>query len=84
MLRGGKPLFSANSNPDQLVQLIKILGTPSSDQVKKMNPNYPYKDIIKVKPAKLESHFPALTPESAINLVFCFLKYDPVERLSAI
>ena len=34
----GEPLFPGNSSLHQLVQIIKILGTPKLDQIKEMNP----------------------------------------------
>jgi glycogen synthase kinase 3 beta len=34
----GEPIFAGDSAVDQLVEIIKILGTPTLEQVKKMNP----------------------------------------------
>lgn len=42
-----------------------------------MNPEYPYKNLIKVKPIKIESLFPSCIPEEAIDLVVSLLTYDP-------
>ena len=36
----GKPLFPGDSNVDQLVEIIKVLGTPTAEQIKSMNPSY--------------------------------------------
>lgn len=36
----GRPLFPGDSGVDQLVEIIKVLGTPTFDQVKEMNPQY--------------------------------------------
>ena len=36
----GSPLFPGESGIDQLVEIIKILGTPSKEQIRTMNPNY--------------------------------------------
>jgi hypothetical protein len=47
-----------------------VLGTPSELDVKRMNPTYPYKEVIKVKPSKRDALFPPKTPEEAINLTF--------------
>ena len=33
----GEPLFPGDSGLDQLVEIIKILGTPTQDQIKIMN-----------------------------------------------
>lgn len=36
----GQPIFPGDSGVDQLVEIIKVLGTPSRDQIHSMNPNY--------------------------------------------
>ena len=36
----GQPLFPGESGVDQLVEIIKVLGTPTRDQIHSMNPNY--------------------------------------------
>jgi len=36
----GHPLFPGESGVDQLVEIIKILGTPTKEQIMIMNPNY--------------------------------------------
>jgi glycogen synthase kinase 3 beta len=47
----GQPLFSGESGVDQLVETIKVLGTPTIDQIKSMNPN------------NTEFKFPQLKPQ---------------------
>lgn len=34
----GEPLFPGDSSIDQLVEIIKVLGTPTKDQINDMNP----------------------------------------------
>lgn len=36
----GQPLFPGTSSVDQLVKIIKILGTPSKKEIEAMNKNY--------------------------------------------
>ncbi|CAN6484903.1 unnamed protein product [Victoria cruziana] len=36
----GQPLFPGESGVDQLVEIIKILGTPTREEIRCMNPNY--------------------------------------------
>lgn len=36
----GQPLFPGESGVDQLVEIIKVLGTPTREQIRAMNPNY--------------------------------------------
>lgn len=47
----GKAIFPGESAVDQIVEIIKILGTPSKNQILSMNPNY------------LEYRFPIITPQ---------------------
>ena len=36
----GHPLFPGETGVDQLVEIIKVLGTPTKEEVEAMNPNY--------------------------------------------
>lgn len=36
----GAPLFPGDSGVDQIVEIIKVLGTPTRDQLQAMNPHY--------------------------------------------
>jgi glycogen synthase kinase 3 beta len=36
----GQPIFPGESGVDQLVEIIKILGTPSREEILAMNPEY--------------------------------------------
>ncbi|KAL8139068.1 hypothetical protein V2J09_005069 [Rumex salicifolius] len=36
----GQPLFPGESGVDQLVEIIKVLGTPTREEIRCMNPNY--------------------------------------------
>ncbi len=36
----GHPLFPGDSGVDQLVEIIKVLGTPTREEIRAMNPNY--------------------------------------------
>jgi hypothetical protein len=38
----GQPLFPGESGIDQLVEIIKVLGTPTREQIKSMNPSCQY------------------------------------------
>ena len=38
----GFPIFRANSNIDQLVEIVKIMGTPTKDEILEMNPNFEF------------------------------------------
>jgi len=57
----GKPIFPGESAVDQLVEIIKILGTPTFEQIKTMNPDFK------------EFKFPNIKPFQW-NKVSCFLR----------
>eukprot|EP00347_Sterkiella_histriomuscorum_P014901 403359081 len=84
MLRGGKVLFAGDSNTDQLVKIIQAFGTPNSEQVHAMNPDYKEKNLVKIKPQDIKKLFPSTVPEEGLSLMIQLLQYDPRERLSAI
>ena len=46
----GQPLFPGESGVDQLVEIIKVMGTPSAQQVRAMNPNYNEFKFPQIKP----------------------------------
>ena len=46
----GEPLFAGESGIDQLVEIIKVLGTPTQDQVLKMNPKAEEYKFPNIKP----------------------------------
>jgi glycogen synthase kinase 3 beta len=46
----GQPLFPGESGIDQLVEIIKVLGTPSKEQIIMMNPHYTDHKFPLIKP----------------------------------
>jgi glycogen synthase kinase 3 beta len=46
----GQPLFPGESGVDQLVEIIKVLGTPTREEIKCMNPNYTEFKFPQIKP----------------------------------
>lgn len=79
----GQPLFPGESGIDQLVEIIKVLGTPSRDQIRTMNPNYMEHRFPQIRPHPFSKVFRKATPE-AIDLISRLLEYSPGQRLSAI
>jgi len=80
----GQPLFPGESGIDQLVEIIKVLGTPSREQIKTMNPNYQDHRFPQIKPHPFSKVFRPRTPAEAIDLVSKLLEYTPEARLSAV
>ncbi|GAA5884720.1 hypothetical protein JCM3774_005902 [Rhodotorula dairenensis] len=80
----GQPLFPGESGIDQLVEIIKVLGTPSREQIKTMNPNYMEHKFPQIKPHPFVKVFRPRTPPEAIDLISKLLEYTPSARLTAI
>ncbi|KPI42396.1 Protein kinase gsk3 [Cyphellophora attinorum] len=79
----GQPLFPGESGIDQLVEIIKVLGTPTRDQIRTMNPNYMEHKFPQIKPHPFNKVFRKASTD-AIELISALLEYTPTERLSAI
>ncbi|RAL49522.1 hypothetical protein DM860_012955 [Cuscuta australis] len=79
----GKPLFPGDSGVDQLVEIIKVLGTPTREEMKCMNPNYTEFKFPQIKPHPLHKIFQKLPPE-AFDLVYRFFQYSPHLRCTAL
>src|SRR5262245_40380227 len=96
----GQPLFPGESGIDQLVEIIKVLGTPTRDQIRTMNPNYMEHKFHQIKPNPFNKVRPSATSSkiqathqnkvfrkadpNAIDLISKLLEYTPTQRLSAI
>lgn len=81
----GQPIFPGQSGIDQLVEIIKLLGTPSKDQIRSMNPNYMEHKFPSIKPIPLTKIFQGKgIDEDFINLFQQIFEYSPVKRISAI
>jgi len=77
----GNPLFPGDSGVDQLIEIIKILGTPSKEEIRAMNPNHTSFKFPQIKPHPWTKVFRGKAPASAIDLVSQFLRYEPGQRL---
>jgi glycogen synthase kinase 3 beta len=77
----GAPLFPGDSGVDQLVEIIKVLGTPTLEEIQAMNQNYTEYKFPQVKPHPWHKVFRPRTPTDAIDLVASFLRYTPESRL---
>ncbi|KAG8532056.1 Glycogen synthase kinase 1 [Bacidia gigantensis] len=79
----GQPLFPGESGIDQLVEIIKVLGTPTREQIRTMNPNYMEHKFPQIKPHPFGKVFRKASTD-AIDLISLLLEYTPAQRLSAI
>ncbi|XP_036869827.1 glycogen synthase kinase-3 alpha isoform X2 [Manis javanica] len=78
----GQPIFPGDSGVDQLVEIIKVLGTPTREQIREMNPNYTEFKFPQIKAHPWTKVFKSRTPPEAIALCSSLLEYTPSSRLS--
>ncbi|XP_053973936.1 glycogen synthase kinase-3 beta-like isoform X2 [Hylaeus anthracinus] len=78
----GQPIFPGDSGVDQLVEIIKVLGTPTRDQIREMNPNYTEFKFPQIKSHPWQKVFRARTPPEAMDLVARLLEYTPSLRMT--
>lgn len=78
-----KPLFRAESNIDQLVEIIKLLGTPTKNDIMEMNPHYIDHKFPMIKSTPFNIAFiKKINDENIISILQDLLKYNPKERLT--
>lgn len=78
----GQPIFPGDSGVDQLVEIIKVLGTPTREQIREMNPNYTEFKFPQIKAHPWSKVFRPRTPVEAITLVSRLLEYTPGARVT--
>lgn len=81
----GQPLFPGESGVDQLVEIIKILGTPTREQIKSMNQNYTEYKFPQIKACPWSKVFKSRTTTmESLDMIAKLLDYTPVDRLTSI
>ncbi|KAJ2812395.1 glycogen synthase kinase 3 [Coemansia furcata] len=80
----GQPLFPGESGIDQLVEIIKVLGTPTKEQIRTMNPNYMDHRFPQIKPHPFSRIFRNRASPESIDLITKLLDYTPTKRLTSI
>jgi len=78
----GSPLFPGDSGVDQLIEIIKILGTPTKQEIKEMNPNHTSFKFPQIRPHPWNKVFRNKAPADAIDLISSVLTYEPPARLT--
>jgi serine/threonine protein kinase len=76
----GQPIFPGESGVDQLVEIIKVLGTPTREELMAMNPNYTEFKFPQIKPHPWHKVFRSRSSPEAIDFVSKLLRYDPKLR----
>lgn len=77
----GQPLFPGDSGVDQLVEIIKVLGTPTKEEIRSMNSNYIEFKFPQIKGCQWKKVFRSKTPEDAMEFIAASLAYTPSQRL---
>lgn len=77
----GGPVFPGESSVDQLIEIIKILGTPTRAEVQALNPQYEDFSFPDFKPHPWSRLLRSSTPPAAIDLLSKILVYTPTRRL---
>ncbi|GFH55886.1 hypothetical protein CTEN210_12362 [Chaetoceros tenuissimus] len=77
----GQPLFPGDSGVDQLVEIIKVLGTPTREEISSMNSNYTEFKFPQIKACQWRKVFRSKTPEDAIDFISTTLAYAPERRV---
>ncbi|XP_076895834.1 shaggy-related protein kinase eta-like [Bidens hawaiensis] len=80
----GQPLFPGENAVDQLVEIIKVLGTPTREEIRCMNPNYNDFRFPQIKGFPWHKVFQKRMPPEAIDLASRLLQYSPNLRCSAL
>ncbi|KAI8337246.1 putative glycogen synthase kinase 3 alpha [Chlamydoabsidia padenii] len=80
----GRILFSGKSSMDQLVEIIKVLGTPTAHQITKMNPSHITRKLPQIEPKALSKVIGIPTSQETLDLMAKLLKYAPDKRITAI
>ena len=83
LLLGHLPYQGQDSTQQHLVEIMKLLGTPSDRDLQAMRANCCAADLPKLKPFPWERIITPNTPPDASDLAQRLLRYDPDQRLSA-
>lgn len=79
----GLPMFPGETGVDQLVEIMKVMGSPSREQVLAMHPQYTDFSFAKVKPVPLDKFFKGRADAAAVDLLARMLTYVPATRITA-
>eukprot|EP01096_Ripella_sp_DP13-Kostka_P008113 TRINITY_DN3017_c0_g1_i2.p1 TRINITY_DN3017_c0_g1~~TRINITY_DN3017_c0_g1_i2.p1 ORF type:complete len:382 (+),score=101.58 TRINITY_DN3017_c0_g1_i2:427-1572(+) len=77
----GAPLFSADGPLEQLIAIVKLIGTPTKEEIYAMNHDHVGFKLPDINPIPMEEVFGPDTPPEAIDLLKKLLRFVPSERL---
>eukprot|EP01130_Rhizamoeba_saxonica_P013241 TRINITY_DN5626_c0_g1_i1.p1 TRINITY_DN5626_c0_g1~~TRINITY_DN5626_c0_g1_i1.p1 ORF type:complete len:343 (-),score=53.56 TRINITY_DN5626_c0_g1_i1:65-1093(-) len=78
----GELLFAGENEIQQMHKVIRVLGSPTNEQLEAMNPDYEQSwSIPEITSYPWEKVFPSDTPPMVIELISLMLVYKPLERI---
>ncbi|ANQ06755.1 CMGC/GSK protein kinase [Plasmodium coatneyi] len=77
----GKPLFLGNCASDQLVEIIKILGTPNDEDFLSFKSGHKNVKLPQVKPITLKKLIKNQSSQESIDLLGKLLQFNPQKRI---
>ncbi|CAO3609621.1 unnamed protein product [Cunninghamella echinulata] len=80
----GRPLFPGKSSIDQIIEIVKIRGTPTTEQLEQMNPDYTKQQLPRIYPTPLSKVFRSKSSKEVLDLLDKLLEYIPSQRITAI
>ncbi|KAL1495657.1 hypothetical protein AB1Y20_016523 [Prymnesium parvum] len=83
LLLGHLPFQGQDSTQQHIIEIMKLLGTPSERELRAMKATCVASDLPRLKMYPWERVFPSGTPSRAVDLAQKLLTYDPGERLTA-
>lgn len=78
----GNSLFPGANKVDQMVEIIKVLGTPTAEEVLRMNPDYHTYKFPNIQKRDLSEVLSQCHDETAIDLMRRLLVFVPENRLT--
>jgi glycogen synthase kinase 3 beta len=79
----GRPLFPGDTAADQIIQIMRVLGSPSREQIIDMNHRYNGAKLPDIKGNSLARTMKGKAPPEAIGFLECLLCYSPGRRPNA-
>ncbi|KAJ3432998.1 glycogen synthase kinase-3 alpha [Anaeramoeba flamelloides] len=76
-----RPLFTGQSGAKQLVKIIQLLGTPTQEDIKAMNPNYSTFNLPQIKSKPWKQILRNDLDQNTIDLISNLLQYNPNKRI---
>lgn len=80
----GDPLFPGTNGVDQLMEIVRVLGTPTIEQLKSMHAPYESARFPTIKPLDWNKVFHSRNCPEAIDLISKILTFNPADRLAPI